>query len=131
MDSHHLEIPADFAALEALHPFLERLLSGASERARAEVMLAVHELCTNVVEHGYAGSAGTINITATIDASVLGVTVRDHAPNTYEGGDNPTAPDPSSLPEGGWGMFIIYQVMDDVCYTRHPDGNEWHLTRSL
>lgn len=127
----NLTMPAEFGALEQLQPYLDHLIGTAPDRTRSEVMLAIHELCTNVIEHGYAGVEGSIIIRANVEAGVFTITLRDHAPNAYETSREIAAPAPDSLPEGGWGMFIVHQVMDEVHYTRHADGNEWRLTKTL
>ncbi len=129
-----LILPADYAALDRLQPFVASLFEGQSERIIAEVHLALHELCTNVIRHGYAGEnapQAAIEMQAAQDSAGVSLTVRDYAPNAYEPPADITPPDPLAMPESGWGMYIIHQIMDEVRYTRHSSGNEWQLLKAF
>ena len=53
---------------------------GASESARSDLALAVTELCTNIIRHGYRGADGTIEVRATVSGQTFEVTVVDQAP---------------------------------------------------
>jgi anti-sigma regulatory factor (Ser/Thr protein kinase) len=95
---------------------------------RYQTLLAVHELCMNIVQHAYAGASGMIRIEAQASGHVFRFDITDQAPNGYEA-ETITVPDPLDLPESGWGMFILEQVMDEMIYTRTPDGNHWQLVK--
>lgn len=126
-----LTVPATFDTLIALVPFIEAVAAPASPPLRARLQLAVHELCANIVRHGYAGLPGEIELTAERRGTTLIVSIRDQAPNAYVPPDRVAMPDPFALPEGGWGMPIVYQVMDEVHYERLAAGNRWTLARTL
>ena len=101
-----------------------------TERARAaaldgevvaDVELALTEALANVIEHAYAGrSDGEIVIGAEIADARLAVSVRDWGkvadPDEFERRD---LDDPG---EGGYGVFLIEELMDDVRRVPQPDG---------
>lgn len=124
-----LLLTANFNQLERLAPFIQQAapLSGA---ALTQVVLAVHELCANIVEHAYAGLPGEINVEVVCESDLLIIIIRDSAPRAYAA-PSIQKPDPLTLPESGWGMYILDQIMDHVDYRRAPFGNEWRLWKLL
>ena len=89
--------------------------SGFSDREVRDLALAVSEACANVIEHAYRGEPNhPIDLHLTIDETKLlllvhdlGVpfNVRDYRP-----------PDLDVPQEGGYGVFIIRNLMDEVDY---------------
>lgn len=126
-----LVIPAELHALEALETFIAEWLHSLPESSRMELLLVLHELCMNIVEHGYAGNAGYITIDAARDAHEVTFRVTDQAPNSYTPPVAIAAPDPDSLPEGGWGISIMHSVMDHVHYERADHENRWLMVKRL
>jgi len=123
------------ATLEAVSQFtqsLENIFSELDTETRILLTLGVQELLVNIVEHAYAGASGSIEIVLKQSASALQVIVTDQAEATFNipKGDI-TAPDPLDLPEGGMGLFIIYQSFDEVKYQRLSNGNQWQLMKNL
>jgi anti-sigma regulatory factor (Ser/Thr protein kinase) len=56
-----LKVPATFDALVRLDDWLERLPGyGPAATDRDRVRFVLHELCANVIEHGYAGAVGKL-----------------------------------------------------------------------
>ncbi len=80
-----------------------------------QVVSAVSEAFNNIVLHGYEGRGDgeiEIEIRATLDR--ITIAMRD-----YGSSFDPTTvppPDFDSLPESGWGLFIIKAFMD-ISYT--------------
>ena len=98
--------------------------SGADAAALHDIRLAVCEVCTNVVEHGYRGEArGSIAIEMTATAERLVVRIEDDAP-VFDPSTLP-APDTGSDWErrqpGKVGWHLVYSVMDEV---RHEPRGE-------
>ncbi|MCZ7546092.1 MAG: anti-sigma factor antagonist [Anaerolineae bacterium] len=108
--------------------------AGLDERGVYHCQVAVDEVMTNIIEHGFGGgSAAQIDVRcATVDRQFV-ITIIDGSPPF-----DPTAhkdPDPAmSLDErepGGWGIFFIKSMMDDISY-RHEDGlNYLSLIKNL
>lgn len=126
-----LSIGASYEALAELEPFLRGLLAGMEEQALSEIVLAVHELGLNIVRHGYAGADGKIEINASRVGSQFHLMIRDWAQNRYYPPEQVAMPDPLSLPEHGWGVYILHKVMDKVEYAPQEQGNIWRLEKNL
>lgn len=92
--------------------------------------LAISEICTNIIQHAYAGKKG--EITGRITLLNRGVYLDFY--DTGKSFDPSTIPEPSTNPyqliEGGYGLHIVRQIMDVVTYDRHSErGNHWHLEK--
>lgn len=103
--------------------------AGLSEQGVYHCQLAVDEACTNIIEHGYGfnGADHFIEIICQVKSPYFIIGISDDSPAF-----NPLArpdPDPeSALDErstGGWGVFFIKKVMDQVSYAYR--GNRNHL----
>jgi len=93
----------------------------ASSEAVADIELALTEALANVIEHGYGGDASQeIRVEAEAAAGAFRVAVRDwgHAadPDSFRRRD---LDDPG---EGGYGVYLIEGLMDDVQREPQPDG---------
>jgi serine phosphatase RsbU (regulator of sigma subunit)/anti-sigma regulatory factor (Ser/Thr protein kinase) len=94
------------------------------------IELAISEICTNIIQHAYAGRKGDITgcITLLEDGVLL---------DFYDTGasfDLNAVPEPRSDPyhlmEGGYGLHIVRQIMDVVSYKQDSTrGNHWHLEK--
>ncbi len=96
----------------------------AARRARAAgfdgdavfaIELAVGEALTNAITHAYHGEAGhEIHLALTIDPDKLRLGIRDFGRkfdlSTY------SPPDLDVPNEGGYGIFLMRQMMDEVIY---------------
>lgn len=125
---HELPAPRCFPArLDALADVLayvadacRRAGTDADTRMRAE--LAVEELFTNTVHHGYRGGDGQpVWIAAGGEAGRLFVSYRDIAP-AFDPLAPPSRPtDPQRV--GGRGLGLIAGLADAADYRREDDGN--------
>jgi serine/threonine-protein kinase RsbW len=96
--------------------------------------VALDEILSNIVGHGYAGRTdGVIDTTFALADGVLQVTVEDEAP-----AHNPlavSAPDTSSPLEerepGGLGVHFVRTLMDRVEYTRRENRNSLVFVRRV
>ncbi len=136
-DELRLDLPADNKYLNVvgacLEAFIERIdhLEDAHSTAY-NIQLAVNEIFANIVVHAYEGMVG----------QRIGMTIRlIPGPRRLlvELADTGNPFDPSLVPEPnledvqihGYGLFLARNLMDDVSYTRHPDGNTWQLIKHL
>lgn len=95
--------------------------AGFGDEPVGEVELALTEALANIVEHAYQGDQSQpIELAVDVDGSVVRVRVRDWGayldPASYRGRD---LDDPG---EGGYGVFLMSQLMDDVTREPQPDG---------
>jgi serine/threonine-protein kinase RsbW len=84
-----------------------------------DIKLAVTEACTNVIKHAFKyDQTKKFDVVIKASQKLLYITI------TYEDiGFNPNSiplPDFTKVQEGGFGVFIIRKVMDDVLYSVDP-----------
>jgi serine/threonine-protein kinase RsbW len=132
-----LDVPASLKYLNVVGACVTEMISRAQGVEELEVVaynvqLAVHEICTNVVDHAYEGrEGGRIRLTFTMH----------QAPQRFvaELVDTGSSFDPSVVPDpdleagqtSGYGLFLARQLMDSVTYDPGPVGNRWRLEKSL
>jgi serine/threonine-protein kinase RsbW len=105
----------DSSCLSAIREFVAQASRDldADELAIADLELAVDEICSNVIKHGYSGQGGRIEITVEPVAGGVQVTVRDWGKSF----DPQAVPVPDidapleERPLGGLGLFLVRQVM--------------------
>ncbi|MCA9913925.1 MAG: ATP-binding protein [Anaerolineae bacterium] len=124
-------IPATLQAVSNFTAGLDALLVELPMEVRVKVVLAVQELCVNIVEHAYDGVEGDIVMQIHWNPTQLELEVVDRAPKEFQPPAEVTAPDPFSLPEGGMGLFILHHSFDEVTYSREQDRNIWKLQKTL
>jgi serine/threonine-protein kinase RsbW len=79
------------------------------------IQIALQEACINVVRHAHAKDASlplVVSIVAKPGRLVL--EIEDFGPGIPREEDRPPDPDPANPREGGYGLFIMRQVMDEV-----------------
>lgn len=127
----HVVIPATLKAVSAFTADLDGLLADLPLEMRVKIVLAIQELFVNIVKHAYDGVEGDITMYINWNPAQFEMEVVDHAPKEFQPPAEVTAPDPFSLPEGGMGLFILYQSFDEVAYRREQDRNIWKLQKTL
>lgn len=133
---HILRLSAELKNLAAIRRFLleaGRQLHG-SAQALDDLTLAVDEMVTNIIRHGYRGQAGQIEIEIRREAGALIVYLRDQAPVF----DPTSLPDPDITlplelrPIGGLGVFLARKRVDSLKHRVHRlGGNELILTKQV
>jgi len=131
-----LKLPARFRYLQLVGESIDLLFGEWKEQLGQEqliygIKLAVHEIANNVIEHAYGHEEGIIEVILLFDSHT-------HC-FTAEVSDQGAAFDPSQVitpnleepQESGYGLFLAKQLMDEVTYTRRPDGNQWRLVKRL
>ena len=127
VQEHHLSLPAVIDNVEAACEFVSSIAraNGLGEDAVYHCYLAVEEICTNIIEHGYNFDGGNaiIDVVCRVYPDKLTISILDDAEPF-----NPlrlAEPDPSApLIErrgGGWGVFFVRKFMDRLDY-RYQDG---------
>jgi serine/threonine-protein kinase RsbW len=94
------------------------------------VELAVSEACTNVIKHAFTSAAeDKLTITFAIFKKKLIIIVKDQGP----GYDINTIPQPDfdQHPEGGYGIFIIKSMMDEVEYYQEHGFNNLKMIKYI
>ena len=128
--------PAELAHLAAIRKFVvdTSRSMGAGGQAIRDLQLAVDEVCSNSIRHGYAGRKGQIEVTVERVGPSIKVVARDWG-RAFDPEQVPV-PDPSLPLEeralGGLGLFLVKQVMDDVQFEFNDhQGNSVTMIRRL
>jgi serine/threonine-protein kinase RsbW len=120
------ELNATIEDLNTIYSFLDGCLDqlNIDPSTAYDIQLAVAELVTNSLVHGYPEQHGWIGLVLDKDDSKIKVILRDHAPNF----DPNTAevPDPMLPLEkrcfGGYGIYLTRQVVESLTYQPIPQG---------
>lgn len=129
-------VPASLDQLEALESRVDRSLDrwqGAAglEQTRYDVMLALQEICVNIVAHAYNGQPGQLDVEVFAGEAPARLEVLLHDtgdPFDPSAVAEPTLDDPQA---GGLGLFLARHLMDEVVYLPQPDGNRWRLVKRI
>jgi serine/threonine-protein kinase RsbW len=109
--------------------------SGLGEQSVHHCQLAVDEVCTNIVEHGYQfqGYDKPIEIICRAEPPNFVIILIDEAP-AFNPLDLPT-PDPTQPLEqrhgGGWGVHFAKEMMDYAEYSRQGNYNRLTLVKRM
>jgi serine/threonine-protein kinase RsbW len=121
-----LHTTAELTNLGTIRHFIEEstLSLSADESTAFALAHAVDECVTNIIEHGYRGQPGPIEIELDRAGERLTIVLRDHAPPF-----DPTGVPPPDLTRpleerepGGLGLYLTRRMIDDWQYRVLPDG---------
>ena len=124
--------PGTLDSLAPIREFVGRAAAtaGLDKTASYNLCLAVDEIATNIVVHGYqaAGLHGDLRVNAETEPGRLVVRVEDTGP-AYDPGKH-EVPDRDDLeaplherPAGGLGIMLAMQGVDDLQYSTSASGN--------
>lgn len=133
-----LSIPASLQYLNVISEVIAALLAHAKLPVNPDdnpvynVQLAVHEVCTNVIEHAYGMDMGKqVTLIFRLDdvSSCLNIVISDESGVQFDATtvDEPVA---GVLQERGMGLFLVHQLMDEVQYQHQNGKNTWTLNKS-
>jgi anti-anti-sigma factor len=94
--------------------------SGASEEEAQDLVVAVGEAVTNVIEHAYTSTGGQVEVEASIREGMAQIVIRDR------GRWRPPRRD-----EGGRGLVLMQGLVEKVDVLSGPDGTEIRLFRRV
>jgi serine/threonine-protein kinase RsbW len=126
------------ATLESLDPLVQYVLSAAAaagldRKAAYRLRLAVDEIVTNIITHGYADAHvdGDVVVEASVGEERLIITLEDSAPafDPREQDDPDHLNKPSDeRPIGGLGVFLALKSADEFDYEYRDHKNRNILT---
>ncbi len=134
-----LDVPASMKYLNvvsaSIAAIMEHLsIEGDFATTVYEIQLAVHEICTNVIEHAYKNDAEQrIELEVSIiqtGINSLSITLFDYSGIEFIASDV-QMPDVEALQERGMGLMLVNQIMDEVTYTHMREYNRWQLTKQF
>ena len=135
--SQTIVLPTDYERLAELEATVAEILASAPaiediEVVQYNIVLALHELCVNIIKHAYAGQPGQFQLRLALHDMPLRLEIDSHDEGTQPfdlaSVDDPNLDDP---PINGLGIFLMRQLMDKVTYERGATGNHWHLAKRL
>lgn len=125
--SRELKCAGQISELPVLIGFIEASCNeaGISADLCFDLMLALEEAASNVIEHGYKGRGGDLGIVFRVADGTVTLELRDAARPFKPG--KVGRPDGSvpleDRPLGGLGLHLMHELMDEVHYETLPDGN--------
>lgn len=121
----HLQLPSHTDYLDVIREFISKLANeaGFDEENVHKIALALDEACTNVIRHAYdGGDEEYVEVEAKVDRRGMTITVSDSGR-----GFDPDAIETPNIEKllaqhkfGGFGLYIIKTVMDDVNFHIEP-----------
>ena len=129
MNGHILiEVAADPKLLGTIRGMVRSYLAEIGfERERAdEVVLGVDEACTNAIRHGCRGCEDmTFRIAFRSDEDWIEIELRDSGdpapPEAFERRAPIVPTDIATLQPGGLGVYLMYEVFDEVSFISGPE----------
>lgn len=131
-----IEIPATFQHLHVIDGCVKAVLTAVSDLQNRDVVtynveLAVHETCTNIVEHAYAQQNGRIEANIALESGPRRLVV-----DLYDTGrafdiSTVSSPNLDEPQEAGYGLFLVHNLMDEVMYKARDTNNHWQLIKHL
>lgn len=130
--------PGTLGSLAAIRAWVTQAASDAGlERAAVyDLCLAVDEIATNAITHGYQGREGTIRLESSVEHGRLVIRMEDDAPpfdpsrhagptkEVLESGLHQRAP-------GGLGIMLARRGVDELRYERTERGNTYRFVIRL
>ena len=113
-----MQLHADLSKLVFIRQFVAATCRdlGVDDCIIPDLELAVDEICSNIVRHGYDGQGGQVEVTVQVVAAGVQVIVRDWGvafdPGVVAVPDLDAPLEQRAL--GGLGLFLVRQLMDDV-----------------
>jgi len=105
----------------------------ASER-RDSICIVLAEALNNITEHAYPNATGPIWLRAQVQGHQFIATLRDRGAALPAGllpqpgpGTGHSAPNPTDLPEGGFGWHLIRSLADGLDHARFAQWNELRI----
>jgi serine/threonine-protein kinase RsbW len=126
---HPATVPTTLDSLPAITEYVMAAAAsaGLDKRASYRLRLAVDEIATNIIVHGYAeaGLQGALELRADIDERALTICIEDSG-LAYDPRQAPvpdTALPLEQRPIGGLGVYLAIRSVDEFLYDRVGDRN--------
>ena len=133
-DLIRFDLPATHKYLNVLGTAIVAMLNKVEAMPEPEitaynVQLAVHEICTNIVDHAYNDcETGRIEVALAVSYQPFGLTVDLRDTGRPFDAAKVAAPDLKRGQVRGYGLFLTKTLMDEVTYRRGIENdNQWQL----
>jgi anti-sigma regulatory factor (Ser/Thr protein kinase) len=130
-----LSVPAVFSSLRtlgmALRLYTQQCYGEMADGKEAhDLRLATQEACTNIIEHSVRENpSARIHFVMEDLKGGLSVQVQDQGPPFDPTNPLANPPSPQDLSEGGYGLFLINTLVDEIHYETYNDWNTLTLIK--
>jgi len=107
---------------------------GINDEQCYDIQLAVDEACTNIITHGYKDiEPGSIILCLDIFDKGVVITITDfgHSFEPYKTEIPDSEAGLKNMPVGGFGLYFVFQTMDEVDYKTNEDCNHLKLIKYI
>lgn len=126
---HQITLSAELESLPAFRNLIKTAcqdVQGLNNQSIYDIQLAVDEVCTNIITHGYADmDPGSIMLVVNVEANRVIVSITDFG-HPFEPAEAPAPNITAELEErkpGGLGLFFVFMSVDDIAYESSETGN--------
>lgn len=118
--------------LQKLDAELDR--NAVASSCKDDILIVLGEVLNNIVEHGYKEhNGGDIHLRAHAEKDAVHISTMDHGPpiprSTLSEANLPEKTDDmQTMPEGGFGWFMIHALTDDMRYERVDGQNRFSFS---
>ncbi|MEM7330702.1 MAG: ATP-binding protein [Chloroflexota bacterium] len=150
-----LMLPAQHNYLEVVGTAVTNMLCTipALENEAYNIQLAIHEACANIIDHAFPQQSGAtfeVDLTVSSECGRFTACLKDHG-QAYEPCSTSSETQPvwtvcqtkpncfklTAVPEPGFdqirgrGLFLMFNLVDQITYHQINDRNEWTLTKKF
>lgn len=131
----HIELKAGRENYERFMAFIESRLHHArvSPRDRAKILTACEEVTVNIINYAYTDGEGDLRVAFDATPDFIRITFVD-AGTPFNPLERPDAAARRSLEElqpGGFGIFMVKRLMDNVQYEYRGNKNILQITKNI
>lgn len=126
---HQITLSAELESLPIFRNLVKTAcqnVQGLNEETIYDIQLAVDEVCTNIITHGYEGlDPGSIIMEVKVESNQVLVSITDFG-HPFEPAEPPAPNLTAELDErksGGLGLFFVFMSVDDINYESSETGN--------
>lgn len=129
--SKSMSIKADLNNLAEVSEFVRSTLSegGLDEKFCNQIDIVVEEIFVNIASYAYSGEKGDAVVECKTEGDSAVLVFKDHGieynPLKKE---DPVIGDPDNMTIGGYGIFMVRNIMDEVSYEYDEQSKENILT---
>jgi anti-sigma regulatory factor (Ser/Thr protein kinase) len=119
------EFDSSWEALDAVTALVHTNTAAYGSDLTDRLELATSELVTNILKHAYKNGRGKVNVSLALTHTHITLLLCDQG--IHFNPDDIPEPSFGELVEGGYGLYIVRQLVEDTTYTRKGDWNVWRL----
>lgn len=120
--------PAEVEQLDPISALIRQNAESFGHTFAYQIELATSEIITNIITHAYAGKTGEVHGEILVSCDQMAFDFYDDGVSFDMNILTPV--DLTQPHEGGYGLFIANQLVDELTYEPGtPSGNHWHLVK--